>query len=208
MPDKYLSFEALRKEEAAGSFNIVVRPAAGKLAVVAPHAGGIEPGTSEISCLIAGDELPLYLFEGTKSTANGDLHITSTRFDEPRCISMLSSIDAVLAIHGERTPDVETAFIGGLHEPLKAVLRQALASAGFSVEVHDHLQGKEQSNICNRGKSKQGVQLELSEGLRSTFFGNLKSRSGRKKPTDQLALFCASIRHGLAKSGWLACTRN
>jgi phage replication-related protein YjqB (UPF0714/DUF867 family) len=204
MADKYLSFEALRKEEAAGSFNIEVLPAPGRLAVVAPHAGGIEPGTSEISRLIAGEELPLYLFEGTKSTGNRDLHITSTRFDEPRCMSMLTSIDVVLAMHGERTPNLEAVFIGGLHEPLKTALRTSLSRAGFDVRVHDHLQGKDEDNICNRGRLKQGVQLELTERLRATFFHDLKSRNGRRKHTERLISFCDSVRTGLADDGWLA----
>jgi phage replication-related protein YjqB (UPF0714/DUF867 family) len=53
------------------------------VAVIAPHGGGIEPGTSELATAIAGDDFSLYLFEGLKSAGNGELHITSTNFDEP-----------------------------------------------------------------------------------------------------------------------------
>jgi poly-gamma-glutamate hydrolase-like protein len=60
-------------------------------ALVAPHGGGIEPGTSELADAIAASDLSFYTFEGLKPSGNTDLHITSTRFDEPMCLTLLAS---------------------------------------------------------------------------------------------------------------------
>lgn len=195
MPDKYSSFAALEKNE-VGSFNIVVEPHDAHVAVVAPHAGGIEPGTSEVGRLIAQGAFPLYLFEGTKKAHNADLHITSARFDEPQCLALLKSVDAVVTIHGEGSKGKEAVFLGGLHEPLKRAIRKSLEADGFLVMHHSTLRGSEPANICNRGRSGHGVQLELSAGLRSTFFESL-TPAGRRKGTERLALFCKCVRTAL-----------
>jgi phage replication-related protein YjqB (UPF0714/DUF867 family) len=70
---------------------------------VAPHGGGIEPGTSELADAIAGSDLSFYTFEGLKSSGNTDLHITSTRFDEPMCLTLLASSSVVVTLHGEHS---------------------------------------------------------------------------------------------------------
>ena len=54
MADKYRDFEDLAQHETSGiDFRIRVRRATDAFAVVAPHGGGIEPGTSEIAEAIA-----------------------------------------------------------------------------------------------------------------------------------------------------------
>ncbi len=63
-------------------------PANSAVAVIAPHGGRIEGGTSAVARLIAGADHGLYLFEGLR-TANDNfdhLHLTSHCFDEPRCL--------------------------------------------------------------------------------------------------------------------------
>jgi phage replication-related protein YjqB (UPF0714/DUF867 family) len=58
-------------------------------------------------------------------------------------------------------------LLGGLNEPLKEAVAQALAKIGFSCLIDGHaFPGRHPYNICNRGRSGEGVQLELSEGLR------------------------------------------
>lgn len=49
------------------------------VAVVAPHGGLIEPGTSEITWALARSTCSAHSFDGRKARRNGDLHITSTR---------------------------------------------------------------------------------------------------------------------------------
>jgi phage replication-related protein YjqB (UPF0714/DUF867 family) len=138
------------------------------VAVLAPHGGRIEGRTSEIARLIAGDEHRLYLFEGLRMTGDNfdRLHLASHRFDEPRALDLISSCDIVVAVHGYAAsgPDV---LLGGLNERLKREIAQALAETGFSCLTDGHrFPGKDPLNICNRGRSGEGVQIELSEDLR------------------------------------------
>src|ERR1019366_7404121 len=75
---EYPNFAALKQAEREGEdFDIVCRPRRSPVAVIAPHGGEIEPGTSEIAAAIAGDEFNLYCFEGCKPSGNIGLHITS-----------------------------------------------------------------------------------------------------------------------------------
>jgi phage replication-related protein YjqB (UPF0714/DUF867 family) len=139
-----------------------------RVAVLAPHGGRIEGRTSEIARLIAGDEHRLYLFEGLRATGdNFDcLHLASHCFDEPRALDLISGCDTVVAVHGYAAPGPDV-LLGGLNEPLKRVIAQALAEAGFTYLTDGHpFPGSHPLNICNRGRSGVGAQLELSEGLR------------------------------------------
>ena len=115
MADKYRNFAALARQEEAGvDYAVSVRRARGEFALVAPHGGGIEPGTTELADAIATDILSFYTFEGLKSSGNTDLHITSTRFDEPMCLTLLGQTEIVVTLHGEHsTEDGEGVFIGG-----------------------------------------------------------------------------------------------
>jgi phage replication-related protein YjqB (UPF0714/DUF867 family) len=197
MADKYPDFETLSRNERAGiDFGILVRRAKPAFAIVSPHGGGIEPGTSEIADATAGSELSYYAFEGLKSSGNSDLHITSTRFDEPLCLTLVGESEVVVTIHGEHSDeDGAGIFVGGLDEKLGRRLGKALRSEGFVVGRHPDpdLQGIEPENLCNRGKSGQGVQLEISRGLRKQMFKSL-SREGRKQPTAKFFAFVAALR--------------
>ncbi|HET9220801.1 MAG TPA: poly-gamma-glutamate hydrolase family protein [Terriglobia bacterium] len=196
--DWYQSFDELCEHAVEGrDFRIrtVTRP--GQVAVIAPHGGGIEPGTSELAEAIAGTALSFYAFEGTRSNNNRDLHITSTRFREARCEALIATSPLVITLHGEDSDD-EAVFIGGLAGELLRAVEESLEAAGFSVERHANpaLQGESRENICNRGVRRGGVQLELSSGLRSTFFEGL-TRRGRRKTTDRFATFVEAVRNGV-----------
>ena len=139
-----------------------------RVAVLAPHGGRIEGRTSEIARLIAGGDHSLYLFEGLRPTGdNFDcLHLASRYFDEPRALDLIADCDIVIAVHGYASagPDV---LLGGLDAGLKRDIAQALAAAGISCQLEGHrFPGTQPRNICNRGRSGAGIQLELSEGLR------------------------------------------
>jgi len=112
---------------------------------------------------------------------------------------LVAASPLVITIHGEDSDD-EAVFIGGLAgEALRAV-GESLKAAGFSVEGHANpaLQGESRDNICNRGSRREGVQLELSSGLRSTFFERL-TRRGRRKTTDRFAAFVEAVRNGVPR---------
>jgi phage replication-related protein YjqB (UPF0714/DUF867 family) len=141
-----------------------------EVAVLAPHGGRIEGRTSDVARLIAGDEHSLYLFEGLRT--GGDnfhcLHLSSHRFDEPRALDLISRCGTVLAVHGYASPGPDV-LLGGLNERLKRAIAHALAEAGLSCLTEGHrFPGSHPLNICNRGRSGAGVQLELSEEFRKS----------------------------------------
>jgi phage replication-related protein YjqB (UPF0714/DUF867 family) len=198
--DRYDSFEQLCEHAVEGrDFRIRTASRPGHIAVIAPHGGGIEPGTSELAEAIAGTALSFYAFEGIRRNNNRDLHITSTRFSEPRCHALVTASPLVITIHGEDSDD-EAVFIGGLAREALRSVRESLEAAGFSVEKHPNpvLQGESLENICNRGSRREGVQLELSSGLRSTLFEAL-TRRGRRKTTDRFTGFVEAVRRGIAR---------
>jgi len=200
MADTYPNFAALEQHEQAGQdYRVVVRRAEPPFAIVAPHGGGIEPGTSEIADAIAGQRWSFYSFEGLKRTGNGVLHITSTSFDEPMCLLLLGKTTRVVTIHGEESDDDgEGVFVGGLDEALGKDICGFLTTQGFNVRKHPdpHLQGLDEQNICNRGTSGAGVQLELSHSVRATLFESL-SREGRKHPTPRFTVFVDAVARAL-----------
>jgi phage replication-related protein YjqB (UPF0714/DUF867 family) len=138
--------------------------------VIAPHGGRIEGRTSEIARLIAGDEHRLYLFEGLRTSGDNFecLHLASHRFDEPRALDLISGCDTVVAVHGYAAAS-GPVLLGGLNEALKRRVAQALAHIGLSCVADGHrFPGRDPRNICNRGRSGAGLQLELSAGLRKS----------------------------------------
>jgi len=167
--DRYRSYNELRASEIEGKdFRRTIRRIAGsRIAIIAPHGGAIESRTSEVADAIARGAHNLYLFEGIKPSGNyRSLHITSHNFDDPRCLELVSESDFVVAIHGYAGTD-ERVLIGGLDVELASLVEKQLVERGFRVQTTDHkFPGKDPTNICNRGRSGKGVQLELSASLR------------------------------------------
>jgi phage replication-related protein YjqB (UPF0714/DUF867 family) len=55
MSDRYATFDALRSAHEEGrDFRVEWRLGVSGIAVMAPHGGGIEPGTSEVARALAG----------------------------------------------------------------------------------------------------------------------------------------------------------
>ncbi|MFC1567466.1 poly-gamma-glutamate hydrolase family protein [Thermodesulfobacteriota bacterium] len=203
--DVYKNFAELSETESEGiDFCIsVVKREGSKIVIVAPHGGAIEPGTSEVAKEVANNDLSLAIFEGIKPKGNKRLHITSTNFDEPRCVELVQESDAVVAIHGEGSTEL-SVFLGGRDDELCSQLKVVLERYGYDVKTHGNpdLHGLAATNICNRGRHGVGVQLELSSGLRQTFFQSLTDK-GRKKPTAELVRFAAAVRESLHTAGRL-----
>ncbi len=167
--DKYSSYAELARSEQEGTdYQLMVRPRAGALiAVIAPHAGGIEPGTGPIAQEIAGADFSLYCFRGCKVEGNHRLHITCHRFDEPECLKLLAGHTWVVSIHGCDEAG-ERVFLGGLDTALITDLATQLRQVGIIAETSGHkYPGTDPRNICNRGRSKAGVQFELSLPFRN-----------------------------------------
>jgi phage replication-related protein YjqB (UPF0714/DUF867 family) len=200
MPDKFKSFSALAQANQENrDYCIRQRSLGSPTAVVAIHGGRIEPGTSEVAEAIAGNEFSFYTFEGRKAQRNRDLHITSHRFDEPACLAIVLASSRTLSIHGESS-NKAVAYLGGKDAKALQVLRESLEARDFVVETHQKisLQGVYDNNICNRSKSGCGIQLELSKGLRRSFFKSL-SGDGRQIRTIRFVEFVGAMREAMLR---------
>ena len=137
------------------------------VAVIAPHGGRIEDGTSEIARAIAGDDFNLYLLEGMRPSLNyRALHLTSHLFDEPECLALVARCPFVVAIHGCAGRD-QRVLIGGRDLVLKECLRRALAAEALRAYADGHpYPAQHPDNVCNRGERRCGAQLEITHPLR------------------------------------------
>jgi len=188
--DRYRDFRQLARHEQEGcAFRRVVVPRPSTVAIVAPHGGRIEPGTSPIARAIAAEDYALYLFEGLKPGDNRHLHITSANFDDPQCLGLISRSRLVLTVHGCRDWDVRV-YVGGRHQQLARRLVALLNRHHFPAELdRTYHAGIHTRNICNRGTLRQGVQLELSAGLRRSLLRSPRQTEVRR--------FAGVIRAGL-----------
>ena len=181
--DKYANYNDLKQHEKEGEdYVILSRENDSRIAVIATHGGGIEPGTVDIADGVANSEHTFYAFKGIKRKGNAVLHITSNKFDEPKGVRVAENADVVVSIHGYQGED-EVVFIGGKNQELKEKIRYMLNEAGFHAEIctKTGLRAQHPENICNRCRSGEGVQLEISRGLRNRMFDNLYRRPLRKK---------------------------
>jgi len=181
--DKYTNIAELRQNEREDEdYTILYRELPSKIAIMAPHGGGIEPGTIDIADYLAGCDYTFYAFKGLKNAGNKILHINSNTFDEPIALRAAQNADIVVSIHGAKDKS-EMAYIGGTNQKLIHIIVHALRLGGFDATICEipGLRGIKAENICNRCKTRKGVQLELSRGLREILFDNLGHRSLRRK---------------------------
>ncbi len=186
--DTYRNFSHLSRHEREGvDFTIECRDRESSFLIMALHGGRIEPMTVQLARRIAGEDLSFYGFRGIKAADNWRLHLTSHRFDEPKALRMARRSRSVLTVHGLKGEGKEIA-IGGLAAGRVAAVRSCLETAGFYfIDSKPSTAGRHPANICNRGASGRGVQLELNIGLRAEL---------RNRP-DQLDRFAKAVREGL-----------
>lgn len=166
--DRYSSYAGLSAAHREGvDYCVTVERRASGVIIVAPHGGRIERGTSEVARAIAGDDFDLYLFEGLLPAMNFEtLHLTSTRFDEPRALDLIAASDTVLVVHG-LADTAERALIGGRDRALAGGIADRLYARGVLALTSGHrCPGLDPRNLCNRGRKGRGVQIELSDRLR------------------------------------------
>ena len=191
MADQYSNFADLAAHERLGTdYRILVHDCGSMIAVIAPHGGRIEPGTSEIAGAVAGNDLSLYSFEGIRrGRAHGELHITSPRFDEPQALGLVAAVETAIAIHGRADTKDPAVWVGGRDLGLGDTLITCLNAAGcLARRCVGRLAGTDPTNICNRTASGAGVQLELPRSLRNNLLTD----------HDQMQVFAAAIRQALA----------
>lgn len=171
--DRFKSFSELLHHAVAGvDFMVEMRNGTSGIVLMAPHGGGIEPGTDILADAIAGQDHAYYAFRGIRSTLNSGLHIASTRFDEPLAIDLASRSHTVITIHGCRAPGA-VVYVGGRHDHLKREIVLSLKKRKIPANAAPKaaLRGVHQRNLCNRGTRGKGVQLEISSELRRLAIG-------------------------------------
>lgn len=202
--DRYTSFKDLQENEVEGTdYRIRCRAGRTGIALLCIHGGDIEPGTSEIADGIAGHDHTYYALEGTKDAGNKTLHITSTAFDEPCSIEILSKSEIIVSIHGCSETE-EAVHIGGLDQKLKVRIAKKLTERGFEplIDSHSRFRGIDQGNVCNLCGRGMGVQIELSRGLRRRMFKDLATMEGRKLRTEVFYRFVFAVRDALRPFGF------
>jgi phage replication-related protein YjqB (UPF0714/DUF867 family) len=190
----YRTFKELTDHEVEGQdFRIRIERRDPRVLIMAPHGGKIEPMTAEISEAIAGMDYSFYCLEGLKANGNGVLHIESHLFDEPRALQAVERADVVITVHGQLDQKHKFVMAGGLHAHLRLEIERQLESAGFQTRPPtEGLMGTDPQNICNRGRSRQGVQLEVSR----------KVRDSLKNDGDRLRVFAEAVRRAIRVKGW------
>jgi phage replication-related protein YjqB (UPF0714/DUF867 family) len=200
--DKYKNFEGLKNSENPEFYSIKSTNRKSYFLVFSPHAGGIEQGTSEICRQITGNNFSYYLFGGNGENCKR-LHITSTHFNEPTLLGLLSEHQYAVSIHGmtnKMNKEVGSdIFLGGLNQALIEITTKILRDFHFATmnnteNPESKLSGKDTRNVTNKCVSGKGMQVEISEDLRSKFFqGDFKKKNGRQFTTRNFEKFCNAI---------------
>ena len=191
MSSPYKNFEELAQQEVEGKdYQIKFHLRDERVIIMAPHGGKIEPTTSMIAEAIAGENYSFYSFEGLKDEGNGVLHIESHLFDEPQALQAVKRADVVITVHGQLNHKEGFIMVGGLHVDLRSEIRHRLEVAGFQTRTPpEGLQGIDPENICNRGRLKGGIQLEVSR----------KERDLLKVDRERLERFASTVRQAIQR---------
>ena len=148
---------------------------AGALGLIAPHGGGIEPGTEEIARYVANHSgASLYVYSGRRPVGNRALHRSSHGSElktRPLVLRFLEYVHSVISIHGHGRGQ-RYAFVGGLNQAMverfvrlaqKGLPRYAWIYSPDSIPRE--IRGRDPNNIVNLPPG-QGMQLELPMALR------------------------------------------
>lgn len=163
--NEYSNFEELKNSVRNDSYKIEVKYVKSPISIVAPHGGNIEVGTTEMTKIISGDTYNFYTFNGIPNDSD-HLHITSHNFDEPVCIKLVNKSKYVVTIHG-CSEQYDVIFIGGRLTEYKNIFAEVLRSHNILVFTDKHrFQGVHKNNVCNLGRLKKGIQIEVSESIR------------------------------------------
>ena len=150
-----------------------------KTTILAPHGGGIEPGTSELCLAVAGyhpaslPQIPAagvtydyWMFEGLRDSGNPELHVTSTGCDDGVAVSLCAGSLNALALHGflPRPPgmpaDAQVVLAGGGNTILQGYLLEGLCKADFDARdagQHGELNGDAKCNIANQRRPQNNA---------------------------------------------------
>ncbi|MFK0135841.1 poly-gamma-glutamate hydrolase family protein [Streptomyces murinus] len=182
----------------------------GSTAVIAPHGGGIEAGTSELCMAIAGytpfeadtdpagaavpgePQRDYWMFEALANSAAQ--HVTSTHCDDPAALAVCTGNLYAVSLHGFDDTSVKKVIVGGRNARLKRNLLAAFTKYGLTSPAADpdrnvtvvladpssSIDGDDPANIVNRTRTGGGAQLEISTALRKAMFGDFSGAAKRR----------------------------
>lgn len=174
--DHYQNFASMQKENTEGvDYSITLKNTNSNILVMAFHGGFTESGTTELGAAITKNDFDFYAFSALKpgkmhapSFTSSTLHITSTRFDDPKLIEMLPEKDFCLGLHGFGGDEADFC-IGGANEKARASLVSLLTKKFPDLKSCElccsPFNGVSLKNPINRCKNK-GVQVEMSPKVR------------------------------------------
>ncbi|ORT58177.1 poly-gamma-glutamate hydrolase family protein [Streptomyces sp. CB03238] len=206
MADTYRSYAELAAAKTRGVDYLISSRAVADArgSHIAIHGGGIEPPTTQLADYCAATSgSSYYSFQGVMSSGNSALHITATRFDEPTVFQIQRGVEWTVSWHGASGSD-QLTYIGGLDTELGEEIRNRLTAAGFLVapSVPTEIDGDDPLNITNRNRTGRGVQLELSRGLRESFYAGgdltLASIAIAENRTDAFYTYATAVINAVA----------
>ena len=160
-----------KDKEEGRDYNVEVQKVENaNVAIIAIH-GGIELYTDLIAKEIAKEDCNYYVFvvPEISSFSFASMHLTSSQFDDERCIQVIENCSTVISIHGCKNYGAENnpILIGGLDDKLKTIICEELNNKGILAVIDtSRFPATSVDNICNRGKGGKGVQLEIPNCLR------------------------------------------
>jgi phage replication-related protein YjqB (UPF0714/DUF867 family) len=183
--------------------------------VVAPHGGGIEPGTSELCLAVAGyhpatlaqtggPTYDYWMLEGLLSTGNGALHVTTTNCDDATALSLCGGARTALSLHGctvAAADGLGAVLVGGRNTGLRTLLITHLVASGFDAADatgHPSLGGVSPNNLTNRTLLGAGAQLEIITPVRDAMFTTNTRAQRRHTTTPTFWSFTTACRAALA----------
>jgi len=206
MADLYPSMTALEAATVKGvDWDIYTVDNDNDVMISSIHGGGIEIGTSELNVLVR--ELGGYdsfIFEALRTSNNSELHVTSTNYDEPTLVSMVTNRKQNVAIHGA-SGDTAIIYVGGLDICLRNTIWEELTKRGVNAQIApSDIIGEETTNVSNRTTSIGCCQLEMTTQQRKDFFLNgdwsRAKRSDRSNWTPVIYNVAQAIVAGIEKT--------
>ncbi|MET8342449.1 poly-gamma-glutamate hydrolase family protein [Streptomyces microflavus] len=158
------------------------------------HGGGIEPPTSQLAAYAAGDSGAWYSFEALNDLTAESLALPATAFDEPFCVVNTGNSSRTVVWHGveNQRQNEAVTYVSGADSVLASLIVQELNASGFETDrAPVSYAGDAPQNICNRNRIRAGVQLDLSFGLRTSFYadGDLSTAAVAQPDNRQPAFF-------------------
>lgn len=184
-------FKEAERGEPSADFSRELQFRGSPTCIISLHGGNLERGTAELTADLAGEQHSFYIFRSHLPIEADQLWLTSTKFDDPALLDLLSKSKRVLSIHGCEDPipgsPPALLYVGGRDKDGKKTIMNALRSAGIPCFIDRVFPGLHPRNPCNLGQSGAGVQLELTHSFREQLLSHYR-QSSRKDCSNGVVL--------------------